>query len=161
MFRIDAALKPGLLLLEIVLDATGSPVSIYVCTIERRISAVRGGSADSCFICGSRVLAYSRLRRLHRPDRHCPDTCFYYKRFWPSVLYTTFQTPVLADASEALRFYCWYSVFGVIGLALGLRVFDTARAALWIAKPLGLLVVAYPLWPLASFRLVPANSPPF
>jgi hypothetical protein len=37
-FRIDAGLSPSLRRFEIVLEPTGSPVSIYALTIEFKIS---------------------------------------------------------------------------------------------------------------------------
>ena len=44
-FRIDAGLRSPLRRAEIVREATGSPVSMYASTIERRISRSRPESA--------------------------------------------------------------------------------------------------------------------
>jgi hypothetical protein len=46
MFRMDAALRFVLPRRETVREATGSPDSMYACTIEWRISAVRCGNED-------------------------------------------------------------------------------------------------------------------
>lgn len=65
---------------------------------------------------------------------------------------------MFGEASEVLRFYLSFCVFGVLGFPLAHKIFGSSRAAWWIAKPLGLLLAAYPLWLLASFRLVPGDS---
>ena len=45
-FRMDAALSPSLRARETVREATGSPVSMYDCTIECKISVLRRDNAD-------------------------------------------------------------------------------------------------------------------
>jgi uncharacterized membrane protein len=59
----------------------------------------------------------------------------------------------------AIWFYIVFSAFGFVGFALAIRFSKKhITLAYIIAKPLGLLIVAYPAWLLASLKVIKFNS---
>lgn len=57
----------------------------------------------------------------------------------------------------ALRFYLILTLCGVLGYPLARRLWGARLSSFWLAKPLGLLLIAFPVWLAASFGLLDAS----
>ncbi len=63
------------------------------------------------------------------------------------------------DVILAILFYLIFSLFGIIGLVFTRRFTGKLSVSGYIlAKPLGLVIFAYPVWLLASFKLIKFNN---
>lgn len=62
------------------------------------------------------------------------------------------------ELSKGLLFYGVFTLFGLIGSAFLLRIPSKSNLKLYLAKPLGLVLFAFPVWFLASLRLIKYNN---
>lgn len=59
----------------------------------------------------------------------------------------------------AILFYFAYSLFGILGFAVTIRFSKKVNLfSLTIAKPLGMVLFAYPIWLFASLKILPFNN---
>lgn len=62
------------------------------------------------------------------------------------------------EFTQAALFYLVFSLFGIFGFALLLRIPTKTNLKYLLAKPLGLLLFAYPVWLLSSIKLLKFNN---
>jgi uncharacterized membrane protein len=65
---------------------------------------------------------------------------------------------MLQEFTQAAAFYLVFSLFGVLGFALLIRFQSKNLMKFLIVKPLGLIVFAFPVWLLASLKIIKFNN---